>query len=402
MSNNTMADQTAQKTEKIQSILVKNTTSPEEKSYGSMHYTVVCSVQEILKLNIFENLRIAYSSDETKKRITPRHKDIAASFEDAPTRFIQRHSGFVLTCNDIKVSSPQEYGINIITLEDCSMVNGAQTQGILKDILEDYSGVPDRQEQLANTNIRVEILCEGISDQRVEIAIGRNNTTNVSNLSVMGKKKYFDPLESNLKNVIGNDISLEKSETDDAVPTQTLIQVLRTMTPREIRDQYKSLKDSPTKSYSGKAMVLNEYKDMVDHENNSKEDNGAFTSPVLDYYRSFSGYAWLEYEKWSTDADWVPLWKKSDNYKRIGKYNQKEDAFELTWAILCPLLYGLQHYLYEDSSGSWKIKYSDKFDKEAYMKYVLDRFKMSGFDPQTFAKDRAIYQDLYIYISDYK
>ena len=42
------------------------------------------------------------------------------------------------------------------------------------------------------------------------------------------------------------------------------------------------------------------------------------------------------------------------------------------------------------------------FDKKAYMNYVLDRFKDSGFEPQTFAKDRAYYQDLYIFVSDYK
>ena len=46
--------------------------------------------------------------------------------------------------------------------------------------------------------------------------------------------------------------------------------------------------------------------------------------------------------------------------------------------------------------------FTDSFDKKAYMNYVLDRFKDSGFEPQTFAKDRAYYQDLYIFVSDYK
>ena len=53
---------------------------------------------------------------------------------------------------------------------------------------------------------------------------------------------------------------------------------------------------------------------------------------------------------------------------------------------------------YEEKSGSWKIKYSNSFDKSIY-DYVLDRFKDSGFEPQTFAKDRAYYQDLYIFVS---
>ena len=398
MSNNINADQTANKTEKLTAVVVKNTTSPEEKKNGSMHYTIVCSLKEILNLNVFENLRIAYTSDESIKRITPKHKEIYQSFEDAPDRFIQRHSGFTVICNEIKVSSPQEYGINTVTLDKASLINGAQTQDLLKNLLEDYEGV----EAYENVNIRVEVLVEKAQDERIEIAIARNTSTNVSNLSIMGKKRYFDPLEIGVTNILGNDHRLQKSETDDGIPTQTLLQTLRTMTPKEIRDEYKSLKDSPVKSYSGKAMVLNEYKDMVDAEANGRVKNSHFESSVLNYYRSFAGYAWIEYGKWSSDKDWIPLWKKSDNYKKIGKYNQKDDSFDLTWAILCPLLYGLQHFLYEEKSGSWKIKYSDSFDKKAYMNYVLDRFKDSGFEPQTFAKDRAYYQDLYIFVSDYK
>lgn len=398
MSNNINADQTANKTEKLTAVVVKNTTSPEEKKNGSMHYTIVCSLKEILNLNVFENLRIAYTSDESIKRITPKHKEIYQSFEDAPDRFIQRHSGFTVICNEIKVSSPQEYGINTVTLDNASLINGAQTQDLLKNLLEDYEGV----EAYENVNIRVEVLVEKAHDERIEIAIARNTSTNVSNLSIMGKKRYFDPLEKGVTKILGNDHRLQKSETDDGIPTQTLLQTLRTMTPKEIRDEYKSLKDSPVKSYSGKAMVLNEYKDMVDAEADGRVKNSRFESSVLNYYRSFAGYAWIEYGKWSSDKDWIPLWKKSDNYKKIGKYNQKDDSFDLTWAILCPLLYGLQHFLYEEKSGSWKIKYSNSFDKKAYMNYVLDRFKDSGFEPQTFAKDRAYYQDLYIFVSDYK
>ena len=50
MSNNINADQTANKTEKLTAVVVKNTTSPEEKKNGSMHYTIVCSLKEILNL----------------------------------------------------------------------------------------------------------------------------------------------------------------------------------------------------------------------------------------------------------------------------------------------------------------------------------------------------------------
>ena len=107
-------------------------------------FIFVCfNLKLILNLNVFENLRIAFTSDESIKRITPKHKEIYQSFEDAPDRFIQRHSGFTVICNEIKVSSPQEYGINTVTLDNASLINGAQTQGLLKNLLEDSKNSND-------------------------------------------------------------------------------------------------------------------------------------------------------------------------------------------------------------------------------------------------------------------
>ena len=44
----------------------------------------------------------------------------------------------------------------------------------------------------------------------------------------MGKKEYFDPLEVSLQKVFDKNSKIQKNETDDGIPTQTLLQVLRT------------------------------------------------------------------------------------------------------------------------------------------------------------------------------
>ena len=89
MTYSNYGDQTPKKTE-IKSVVVKNTTSPEEKNNGSMNYILVCKVSEILKFDLEKNLRISYSDAANKNR-NATHNAIYDSFDYDPDRFIQRH-----------------------------------------------------------------------------------------------------------------------------------------------------------------------------------------------------------------------------------------------------------------------------------------------------------------------
>ena len=106
MTYSTNGDQTPKKTE-IKSVVIKNTTSPEEKRNGSQNWIVICNVQEILKFDLSKNLRISYNDaiSSDGKRIKNRnatHKAIYRSFEEEPERFIQRNSGFTVVCDELK------------------------------------------------------------------------------------------------------------------------------------------------------------------------------------------------------------------------------------------------------------------------------------------------------------
>ena len=400
MSTLTMSvDQTSRKNHTLTAIVVRNTTSLEESKNNALNYTLVCPLKEILKINIDENLRIAYGDSNTSKKETSIHRDIRESFEEAPDRFIQRHSGFSVVCDDLNVASKQDGGISQVTLTNASLINGAQTQRVLKDIISNY---PD--EAYSKYNVRVEVIVEKNRPERIEIAIARNTTNNVSDLSQMGKKTYFNSLDDSCKSVLGIGVQRSETETDGKIPTQTLLQILRTMVPKSIRSEgtkdMQALDKSTVKAYSGKTSVLREYKKYKDAEEEGSKLAG-FESPILKFYREFAPYAWQTFEAWQSDPDWIELFNKNlkAGAKRIGKYDEDTKDFNMGWAVLCPVLYGLQHFLKETSDG-WRIDQPSSFDKKNYMKKVFDLLKDKEFNPQEFAKDKGVYLELYIYVSE--
>ena len=363
---------------------LNETTSPEEKSNNAMHYTVTCPMKEVLGFNHDNNLRDFYGSDDSCKNKTSVHKEIKASFEENPTRFIQRNSGFTVVCSGIEVPQKDEFGVKNITLTNPSLINGAQTQGMLKEISKEYGG------ELDKTNVRVEIIVEKNPEEVKDIAIARNTSTNVSVLSRMGANNNFKTLQKNMVEVFGiPDGKIQIKETDDGIPTQTLLQVIKAMTPETIEINYKGyLKPSAVTSYSSKAGVLTEFRKMM--ENKKKYDE------ALNYFHTFSGFAWVEYQSWSSDKEWVKYIKK---YPKIGKYNEETNEVLMQWGLICPALYGLKSFLVEDT-GKWTIKYPKNFDRKTYIELVINMFKDADkgkMDLQTFAKDRGTYLELLNY-----
>src|SRR5436190_14471465 len=82
--------------------LIRNTTSPDEKSIGVQSFVANFTALEILKLGTKANLRSYLAEYDARKRNRV-HDAIRKTIETEPERFIVRNSGFVIAASEIKV-----------------------------------------------------------------------------------------------------------------------------------------------------------------------------------------------------------------------------------------------------------------------------------------------------------
>lgn len=396
MSNLKIAGQSAPKTESFKAILVKNITSPEEKKNGSSSYFVLIPIREIIGINTIENPRFSYSDEKsTKKATTSSHKKMRESLRESPDRFVQRHSGFEVVCDDLKIDNPKNFGISTLTLYNASLINGAQSEGIINEFYKELKA-DDLDYSDYDIHVRVIITVEMNSEERLAISEAKNDHLNVHDVSKMGIRSiYFDEMSKNfVKAKLGE---LAKSENAPGLPPQRVLQVTRAMMPEDLRSAYQIIDLKPQISYSSAGAVLKEYKNIVDEERNTIQTHNKFESTLVRFYETFAPTAWKEYLDWSSDLDWRQFIKKTDNSGKLGKYSEKDKKFELAFGVLIPVLYGLTNFIVEDPKNNcWNFNISNTFDKQKYMSLVFAEFKAHDFDPQRFGKDRSVYQSLWI------
>jgi len=351
-----------------------DTTSKSEAINNAKHYTMVTTVENILPINIRENLRIGYSNVNSAKNVTAVHKDLISSFATDKQRFIQKHSGFTILCEGL--DSPAKYKVS---LKNPSLINGAQTQQLLADYIHNH---PDDTDAL-NTEIRVEVIIERSKKERVGIAIAKNNSVNVSNLSKLGKQKYFDGLERGLQSALGPTARIKKSETDKAIDTEVLVQVTKTFIPHKYN---KKLLESPQSTYIQKKGNLTEYKRLSDEKNIQ-----------IKFYEDFAGIAWNEYLTWSRMDYWLKVRSRSKNFHNIGTYNERNKSIVIKLGVMLPLLYGLKCFV-KPHKDAWALVYPRNFNAKDYIKHISNLYRKKDFDPHQFGRDKDNYLDLLVHV----
>lgn len=392
---NAVSSQSASKTETIKTVVCKETTSPNEKLNGAKHYTVVTNAFEILNLNTYKNLRRGYEkkkTDDIHKTWNSVHKDIEATILGDPDRLIQRSLGASIICDSIKVSSPGEYGINTVEMNNASLTNGAQTQSVLNSLYLDSSCTANDLKQI---NVRVSIIVEPNKDEQTEIQVAQNNSTNVSDLSKFGAKNVFDDLSDSMEQAgYGR---LAKSETDLALDPTLVLMVTRLFTSDEQAEDHPELKNV-VKSYRNKAIVRSDFAELFEERKKKRKQDPHYEVDLYRFYVDFAPTAWKLYLDWQQDPDWIGYWKSSkvdakEKSNRLGKYSTKNNKFELGWAILCPVLHGLRSGVSTGSNLSFS--YPKNWDKKKYMKQVFEHFRyVSAYVPQDFGKTVGTYSAL--------
>src|SRR5690606_16425647 len=111
--------------------VIRNLTSASEKENGVQTWFANVPASQILSIGTADNLR-AYIAEHSPAKRNGVHKQIAATIESAPDRFINRNSGVTITCTNALVDDVAK----TIKLRGASIINGAQTQGEIRRYFE--------------------------------------------------------------------------------------------------------------------------------------------------------------------------------------------------------------------------------------------------------------------------
>jgi hypothetical protein len=218
---------------------------------------------EFLELNTEENVR-AYLVDaegKKKRRRGEVHIKIADTIDNYPENFCVLNGGIVIVARDYETDDKTK----TLKLLNPSIINGAQTQGVLRDCAAECE---QSNIDLPEVYVTFEVIVTQNEALIADISIARNFQNDVGNISIAGRRGVLNDLDRVLQKVLEGDVKIRKSETDrseEFIDTEKLLQVIMALTPAEIlKDTEVGDRESKAYTYSQKATCLKDFSNVHD------------------------------------------------------------------------------------------------------------------------------------------
>jgi predicted ester cyclase len=358
---------------------LRSVTSPEDQHQNRKRYCGVARADSIFKIDTDENVRGFLGRDEEDKKRKPTlvNQAIKNTLENNPKDFALLNSGVVIVAEDALVDDPKK----IVRLVKPSIINGAQTKGVLEEYFsdKDYYEIP---------SISFELIVTEDTDLVAEISIARNYQNKVDDISIFGKRGRFDELEKSMQKDDKN-IVLRKNETDFGdkyLDTEKLIQVITVFAPpsvefpsakgrvKKVETQYRAY------AYGHRSRCLKDFAAVMDGEKSSKDAH--------DYCLSIASGAWSLYERLRREQYFSSL-KKVKGVDVNGHKQVLPDG--VPDGIVFPMMSALSRFV-EASRGRSEIKIPDNFPWNTLFAQAAMLFTTTAdHNPQTMGKNTDCY-----------
>lgn len=274
---------------------VRNITSPEDKQNGRSVYAGQMPIESIVSLPTNENVREYLADAMGKKRrvLTQVHRAIKDTLRNHPEMFSVLNGGVVIVARDHELDEKNM----VLKMLKPSIINGSQTQGVIKDFLAEITEVP------SEIHIKFELIISTEADLIAEISIARNFQNDVQSVSILGRRGVFDELELSLQKSLPKK-KLQKSETQrstedsDYLPTEKMIQVIAALVPEKLC--WKSELNNKVYTYNRKATCLNDFQEIWKGARDPEHHKHEQLKEVYEFYLSIASAAYQLYEKWKT------------------------------------------------------------------------------------------------------
>jgi hypothetical protein len=369
--------------------LLRNTTSPDEAVTGVKSFVANLSAFEILKLDTKENLRsyIAAYSSRKRNRV---HDAIRTTILQEPQRFITRNSGFVIAAADIDVDDNKK----VIHLADPSILNGAQSQGEVRQWIQEVYG-----EDGPNGNedppfyVRAEIIVDPDPTEVVETAIARNTATPVKSISQAGARGHLVDLETSIMRR-RPDIHIRKSETDeDVYDTRKILQYTRLLMPPSISKNESAAEK--LRAYKNPEQCLTDFSDWYEQKGSDADARVKYQFTI-----QIAPYAIEEYEYWERHDGWNghKIWEETKKGGRACRRDKRTGR--IVWVspgLVFPIMGAMSEFVEETQPGNWKISKPVPFKPAEMIARAVAQFRSIDSDPMQMGRSAGAYDALRIY-----
>jgi len=369
--------------------LLRNTTSPDEVSTGVKSFVVNLPAFEILKLGTRENLR-AYLAEHNPKKRNRVHAAIRETIETEPARFITRNSGFVIAATEIEVDDNKKS----LRLTEASIINGAQSQGEIKNWVRDTFGdeVPEGYTE-PPFFVRAEIIVDADFGEVVETAIARNTATAVKSLSQAGARGHLDDLEASIKKVRPN-LEIKKKETDEGgYDTRKILQYTRLLMPVSVSKNESSAEK--LRAYKNPEQCLTDFSEWY-----VKKSHDSDARMKYEFSVGMAPYAIAEYEYWDSHDGWNGhhIWDETKKGGRACRRDKKNGR--IVWVspgLIFPILGAMSEFVAELSPNNWAITKPKIFKPTEMIAKAVSQFRSVDSDPMQMGRSPGVYDALRFY-----
>jgi AIPR protein len=357
---------------------IRNITSPEDKDEGRQIFAGQIPLNQILKIPTNENVRGYLVEAEGKQRraSTQVHRAIRETLKEYPSRFAVLNGGIAIVASKSELNEAKRS----IKLTCPSIINGSQTQGVVRDFVVAGNNVD-------NIHVKFElIICED-EDLIADISIARNFQNDVQLISIAGKKGELNELEEAVQKAFP-DLRLQKSETqrpsadNEYVHTEKLLQVIAALLPPSL--WWKVGEYNKTYTYSAKATCLKDFRIIYD---GAKDEGSENFVEVYKFYLDVAPQAYELYLKWKEHQGFQGSGLRS--IERAGK-----EIVDVPDGIVFPILASLAQFAVK-TKGKWKISQPDALDDGELVKTAKRAYMEIGKSkPEIMGKSRGCYTAL--------
>lgn len=285
-----------------------------------------------------------------------------------------------------------------LLLDEPSIINGSQTQGILKDFHEDCN---QSIELFPDIHIIFELIVTSDESLIAEISIARNFQNDVKLLSIAGRLGELDELDQSIQaGLPGKKLRRSETELSESYSdTESLLQVITALIPPELWLKEKD-GDFPNKTftYSQKARCLKDfreiYKIVKSSDNKTSRDREQYKE-LYQFYLDIAPQAYQLRKKWKTHQGFQGTALRS--ISRSGP-----EIVDIPDGIIFPILASLAVFA-KKCNGKWTIEPPDLFsDREVIISVKTAYQQIAGSKPHLMGRSKACYSQVSQVTSIYK